>query len=224
MAYEPFIDDPDHIRELDGQRFVVLRPGPVVSDCHRHVQDVLRQHLSGYSVSYPARAHVTLAGFAAGTPLELVQQLVSGWTREVRSLRIEVHGVTSFPPPFQIAIVHVTKTPALFAALQGLRRTAEQRGLTISTVTRADEWVFHMSLAYCSKLGATQWRELARLIETLQVPSASCLCETVEIVAFDRGEEYSGGVHSLSREASSSASLLAPDTPLQPKSSAGVTR
>jgi len=206
MAYEPFIDDSDHIRELDGQRFVVLRPDAVVSDCHRQVQGVLRQHLSGCSVSYPARAHVTLAGFAAGTPLESVQELVSGWTRDVRSLRIEVHGATSFPPPFQIAIVYVVKTPALFTALQGLRRTAEQRGLTISTGTRADEWVFHMSLAYCSNLNATKWRELARLIETLQVPSASCLCETVEIVAFDRGEEYSGGVYSLSREASGSGS------------------
>ena len=59
--------------------------------------------------------------------------------------------------------------------------------------------VFHMSLAYCSKLSAAQWRELVRLTETIEVPKASCLLETVEIVAFDDGREYSGGIHSLSR-------------------------
>jgi hypothetical protein len=202
MLYEPFIDNPEHIRELDGQRFVVLRPAIVVSECHRQVQDVLRQRLSGLPASYPACAHVTLAGFAAGTPLESVQELVSDWLPDVPSLRIELQGATSFPPPFQIAILQVVKTPALFSALQGLRRKAEQRGLTMSTVTPAEQWVFHMSLAYCSSLSATEWSDVARFIEMLQVPSASCVQETVEVVAFDGAREYSGGLHALSRESS----------------------
>jgi 2'-5' RNA ligase len=206
MPYEPFIDDPEHIRELDGQRFVVLRPAIIVSECHRQVQDVLRQRLSGLPASYPARGHVTLAGFAAGTRLESVQELVSDWIPDVPSLRIEVQGATSFPPPFQIAILKVVKTPALFSALHGLRRRAEQRGLTVSTVTPAEEWVFHMSLAYCSNLSVTEWSELARFIERLRVPSASCVQETVEIVAFDGAREYSGGMQSLSRGTSGSGS------------------
>lgn len=204
MPYEPFIDDPDHIRALDRQRFIVLRPAAVVSECYRHVQGVLRQQLSGFHVSYPARAHVTFAGFAAGTPLASVQDLVSGWIGDVPALQIEVQRATFFPAPFQTAILQVLKTAALFAALQGLRRKAQERGLSISTITPAEEWVFHMSLAYCSNVNSTEWSRLVPLIETLRVPSASSVVETVEIVAFDAGREYPGGLHALSHGASGS--------------------
>ena len=206
MSYEPFIDDPEHLRELEGQRFVVLRPAMPVIQCHRQVQDVVRRRLSGLPVSYPARAHVTLAGFALGTPLESVQNLVSEWIRDVPSLRIEVQGATSFPAPFQIAILKVVKTSALFSALRGLRRKAEQRGLRLSTVTPAEEWVFHMSLAYCSKMSLADWDELAPFIEALEIPTASCVQETVEIVGFDDRREFSGGIHSLSRQTLGSGS------------------
>ena len=67
-------------------------------------------------------------------------------------------------------------------------------------VTPAEEWVFHISLAYCSKLSVAEWRELVQFIETLQIPNVSCVQKTVEIVAFDGGREYSGGIHSLSGE------------------------
>jgi 2'-5' RNA ligase len=200
MLYEPFITDPEHVRRLDGQRFVVLRPATAVTERYQQVQDVLRQRLSGFSASYPARAHVTLAGFACGTPLESVQHLVSEWILDVPPLHIEVQGVASFPPPFQIAILKVVKTPALFAALHDLRRKAEQRELTLSMMTPAEEWVFHMSLAYCSNLRVAEWRELVQFIETLQIPNVSCVQETAEIVAFDGGREYSGGIHPLSGE------------------------
>jgi 2'-5' RNA ligase len=205
MSYEPFIDDPEHIRALDRQRFVVLRPAPVVSECHRQVQDVLRRRLAGYPASFPARAHVTLAGFAVGTPLESVQDLVTDWIRDVPALQVAVERATSFPAPFQIAILQVLKTPALSAALQALRRRAEQRELAVSTTIPVEEWVFHMSLAYCSSLTATEWAGLTQFIEALQVPSASAAQESVEIVAFDGGKEYSGGAHSLRREVPVSA-------------------
>ena len=202
--YEPFIDDPEHIRQLEGQRFVVLRPAAGVSDCHRQVQDVLRQRFSGWPISYPARAHVTLAGFAAGTTLESVRDLVSGWIADVRGLQIEIRRASSFPPPFRIAILEVVKTPALFGALQSLRHKAEQRRLTLSTVVPAEEWIFHMSLAYGSRLTAAEWKDLTRLVDEMRVPNASCVQETVEIAAFDDGGEYSGGIHTLPRPASSS--------------------
>lgn len=204
MAYEPFINDPEHVRELDGQRFVVLRPALAVTECYHHVQDVVRRRLSGLPASYPARAHITLAGFAVGTPFESVQNLVSEWIRDVPCLQIEVQGATSFPPPFKIAILKVLKTPALFSALHGIRRKAELRRLTLSTVTPVEEWVFHMSLAYCSKLSVADWSELARFMETLETPSVSCVQETVEIVGFDDGREYSGGIQSLSHRTSGS--------------------
>jgi hypothetical protein len=32
VPYDAFVDDPIHLRELDRQRFVVLRPAKVVGD------------------------------------------------------------------------------------------------------------------------------------------------------------------------------------------------
>lgn len=144
---------------------------------------------------------MTLAGFASGTSLETVQDLVADWLRHVPPLPLEVEGAAAFPPPFQVAVLKMAKAPALFAALVELRRHAERRRLTLSTVIPAEQWVFHMSLAYCSKLSAAQWGELTQFLETVHVPSASCVQETVEIVAFDDGREYSGGIHSLARQA-----------------------
>jgi 2'-5' RNA ligase len=206
MSYEPFIDDPEHIRELDGQQFVVLRPAMTVTQCHHQVQDVVRRRLADLPASYPARAHVTLAGFAPGTSLESVQNLVSEWIRDLPSLRIELDGAAHFPPPFQIAILKVVRTPALFSALHGLRRKAEQRRLKLSTVIPEEEWVFHMSLAYCPKLAPADWSELALFIDALEIPKVSCVQETVEIVGFDDGREYSGGIHSLPGGTASSSS------------------
>lgn len=158
MAYEPFIDDPEHLRELEGQRFVVLRPARVVRECYCNAQALVRQRVSALPASFPVRAHVTLAGFAAGSPLGAVQELVAEWIRDVPPLWIEVQRATSFPAPFQIAILEVQKTSALLKALQRLRRAAEKRGLIISTSTPPEQWVFHMSVAYCSKLTPEEWR------------------------------------------------------------------
>ena len=201
MPDEPFIDDPEHIREVEGQRFVVFRPTGVVSDDYRELQDVVRRRLSGLPVSFPARGHVTLAGFAAGAQLQTIQELVSAWTLGVSPLRIQVQRATSFPSPFQILYLEISKTPALVRALQSLRRMAAERALSLDSAIPVDEWVFHMSLAYCPKLDATEWDSSARLVEAQPTLNPSCLQETVEIAAFDDGKEYSGGVYPLSGDA-----------------------
>ena len=124
---------------------------------------------------------------------------MSAWVGHVPPLGIDVGRALSFGSPFQIPILQVVKTPALFGAMTSLRRESERRGLPISTITPVENWVFHMSLAYCSELDAARWKEVERFIETLQAHSASCVQDTVELVAFDDGIEYSGGVFSLGR-------------------------
>jgi len=200
MSYEPFIDDPEHIKEVEGQRFIVLRPEGVVSDCHRKLQDVLRRRLSGLPVSFPARGHVTLAGFVGGTELHSIQELVSNWVRGVSPLRIQVERATSFPPPFKILYLELLKTPALFRALQTFRRMAEERALLLDSVISVDKWIFHMSLAYCPSLNATEWDSTARFVEGQPVLNPSSIQDTVEIAAYDDGKEYSGGVYPLTRD------------------------
>ena len=197
VIYQPCIADVAHIRALDRQRFVVLRPGSAVSEGHRRLQEILRERLSAFPISYPACAHVTLSGFDAGTPLDAVQTLVERWARGVPVLRIEIEGVAVFPPPFQIVIVQVRKTAELLTALVGLRQQAEEQQLSIATAIRPQDWVFHMSVAYCSGLSATAWRAVTALVQTLEVRPGRCLVEQAEVVAFDKNVEYSAGVYSL---------------------------
>jgi hypothetical protein len=59
------------------------------------------------------------------------------------------------------------------------------------------DWVFHMSVAYGETLDATDWVSVASFVETLRPVAAACTVGEAEIVAFDRGREYSGGLVTL---------------------------
>jgi len=195
--YQPFIEDPQHRTELDRQRFVVLRMPSAVTGIYEQVQEAVRHRVSALPVSYPARAHVTLCGFAAGAALAAVQEVVGSWARAMPSLLIDLERVSTFPSPFQIVMVQVRTTPELFTALASLRQRAGQRGLVLSTVVPAEQWIFHMSVAYCSGLTAEAWHDVRQFVETLRAPSATCVVGEAEVVAFDEGREYSGGVFSF---------------------------
>lgn len=197
--YRPFIDDPDHIARLEGQRYVVLRPIGMIPDVYAQVQAVVKANLAGLPVSYPAQPHVTLTGFPKGTHLESVRELVAQWTPTISDLRVEVERVSFFPTPFQIVILQVKKTAALFDALATLREWAKKRDFGDLPTTPAADWIFHMSIAYCAALSASAWADVMRLIQTIEQPAAQCVVTEIEIVAFDSGREYSGGVFELSR-------------------------
>jgi 2'-5' RNA ligase len=197
LSAQPFIDDPGHLRALERQRFVVLRPLPPVTAIYGELQAALRRELAALPVSYPAHAHVTLCGFAAGALLGAVQDLARSWAPSVQPQVIEVERVSSFPPPFQVVIIHVRKTPRLSAALADLRRRAEALQLPVSTLVPVGQWIFHMSVAYCSELSIPDWHELTSSVETLRVLPAHCTVEEAEVVAFDEGREYSGGTYSF---------------------------
>lgn len=53
MLYQPFLDDPSHIKALDRQRYVVLRAPLALSAAYTQVQEILRERLRGQPVSYP---------------------------------------------------------------------------------------------------------------------------------------------------------------------------
>ena len=197
MAYEPFIDDPGHIREVEGQRFVVLRPNAGVCKIHRHLQAVLRKAFGAVPISYPAQAHVTLAAFDAGTRLDGIQDLVDSWSRTVSPVRVTLERLASFPAPSQVVIIQVLNTPDLVAALSELRREAGEKRFSIDTTISPQDWVFHMSVAYCSKLNDREWNQLEQFVPELEVVLPSCVVNEAELVAFDEGREYSGGVYSL---------------------------
>src|SRR5689334_11714407 len=111
-TYQPFIDDSVRLAALDRQRFVVLRAPGVLHREFTRAQASVRQQFAGWPISYPAQPHITLCGFAAGTSLRHVQQLVTDWAPTVAAtLDLEIARAAAFPPPFQIAIIEVVKTP-----------------------------------------------------------------------------------------------------------------
>lgn len=193
------MDDVGHLALLEGQRFVVLRPDGAVSAAYDAVRAALQPHLSRLPLSSPARPHVTLRGFPAGTPLAQVQALVQSWAPGISPLRIEVEGVGTFPPPFKTVVVRIRRTPPLVHALASLRDLARERALPDlpGGAPSVDEWIFHMTVAYCAPLAEDEWAELTRRVATLSVLPATCVVRQAEVAALDDLRESSGGFYPL---------------------------
>jgi len=195
--YRPFIDDPGHIALLEGQRYVVLRPNGAVQDGYTQVREQVQDKLGRLQVSYPTQPHVTLAGFGKGTSIDAVREVVANWAPTVPPLRLEVVDLGVFPSPFQIVILRVRRTPEIADALTTLREQAQQSKLVDVATVQSSDWIFHMSVAYCSALSAAAWADVAAWVETVPVAAAECTVTEVELVAIDDGQEYSGGRLSL---------------------------
>jgi hypothetical protein len=207
MTYEPFIDDLEHIRAVDRQRFVVLRPNAFLTQLHKRLQELLRERFGDESISYAAQAHVTLGGFAAGTDLREVQDLVESWSLTVAPLRITVEAVACVPTPHQIVILRVAKTPELLAAVSQLQSSANRANLKIDATISPLDWVFHMSVGYCTHLNGSAWNDVETFVDEWKVSGASCVVNDVEVAAFDDEREYSGGVYALRGTTSAAAEV-----------------
>jgi 2'-5' RNA ligase len=195
--YRRYIDDPRDIVRLEGQRFVVLRPEGAIPEVYAQLRRDFQQRFGAYDVSYPAAAHVTLTGFPKGAPLDRVRALVAEWAKTIVPLTLEMEQLAVFPPPFQIVYVRLKKTTSLFHALVSLETHAQEAGLGDVTAVPLEQWVFHMSLAYCGRLAPEAWAEVERAVETMSVPAASCIVDEAEIVSFDEGRETLAGSYQL---------------------------
>lgn len=201
MTRVPFISDPGHLAALEGQRYIVLRPSGVVVEEFEKVRSSLRALIEVDAVSSPSFPHVTFIGLPSGTSLEDVQDLAARWAEQTPPLPIEVEGVSTFPPPFQGVIVQVTKTPSLSTALRAIRQISAEVGLPQWPERRpsVEDWIFHMSVAYCSKLPEHEWEVVVDQASKLTPGSASCLATEAEVVAYDGLEERPGGTFPFKR-------------------------
>jgi hypothetical protein len=127
-----------------------------------------------------------------------VRELVLNWAPTVPPLRLEIEGLGVFSTSFQIIIARVRRTPELSEALTTLREQAGQYKLVDVATIQPSDWIFHMSVAYCSALSAAAWPDVAAWVETASVAAAECTVTDVEIVGIDNGQEYSAGMLSLS--------------------------
>jgi hypothetical protein len=199
--YRPFIDNPRALASYAGQRYVVLR---VVGDPalrYREIQAQLRVKLGDSSIMFPAVPHVTLAGYKPGTDKGILASVVATWAATIEPLHVEVgEPVACFPPPFQVIILPVRHTEALFGALVAIRDAGARAGFPLATVTPPENWRFHLTLAVCNRLESSAWTEAQRIAEACEVRGAAhSVVQAAELVVFDKGAESSGGRFALGR-------------------------
>jgi 2'-5' RNA ligase len=199
--YRPFIDDPQARAHYAGQRYVVLRVVGEPALRYGEVQARLRAKLRNRSIMFPAVPHITLAGYKPGTDEGRLASVVASWATTIEPLDIEVdEPVSWFPPPFQVIILPVRRTQALFGALVAIRDAGARAGFPLATVTPPESWTFHLTLATCAGLENSAWTEAQRIAGTCQVRRpARSVAKAAELVVFDNGAESSGGTFRLGR-------------------------
>jgi len=175
-----------------------LRAEGELASAHERVREELRSLLRDARVLYPNTGHVTMRGFPAHTDVDTIRQTVDGWAGATRRLRLEVEGVSVFGPPFQIVVVVIRKTPELADAHRLLLDQALRAGLPDWPGTIAvDDWIFHMSAAYCGDLDEPAWERAAQLAQCLTPNEACQVAGHVEVVAFDERTEHAAGRFAL---------------------------
>jgi hypothetical protein len=201
--YRPFIDDPQALAHYAGHRFVVLRVTGDPALRYREVQARLRAELGDPSIMFPAVPHVTLAGYKPGTDEGRLASVVATLAATIEPLDLEVgEPVSCFPPPFQVIILPVRRTQALFGALVAIRDAGARAGFPLATVTPPENWTFHLTLATCTGLESSAWTEAQRIARACEVRgTARSVVKAAELVVFDNGAESSGGRFPFGRPA-----------------------
>jgi 2'-5' RNA ligase len=197
--YHPFITDSRALAHYSGCRYIVLRVAGEPAQRYQEVQAQLRAELSDPSIMFPAVPHVTLAGYKPGTNITDLAGVVASWAATIGPLEIEVgEPVSWFPSPFQIVVLLVRRTQALFEALVAIREAGARAGFPLATVTSPESWTFHLTLATCTKLESAAWVETQRIAAACAMRGpARWVAKAAELVVFDNGSESSGGVFPL---------------------------
>jgi 2'-5' RNA ligase len=195
---EPFITDPGHLAELEGQRYVVLRPEDELRAAYEEIRGQFELALDREPVSYPNIGHVTLRGYPAGTNAEDIGRAVERWATRSPPLDLESEGLSIFGEPDRIVVLVIRKTPELADAYQRLLGESLSTGLPdwpgrIS----AEDWVFHMSVAYCRALNDEAWTRAVELARSLKPAAGLHRADQAELVAFDGGVERRVGSYVL---------------------------
>lgn len=201
--YRPFIDDPRALASYAGQRYVVLRVAGDPALRYQELQAQLRAKLRDPSIMFPAVPHITLAGYKPGTDEGRLASVVATWAAAIEPLDLEVGDpVSCFPPPFQVIVLPIRRTPALFGALVEIRDAGARAGFPLATVTPPENWTFHLTLATCGRLENSAWTKAQRIAEACEAPAtARSIADAAELVVFDNGAESSGGKFPLGHPA-----------------------
>lgn len=182
--------DPSLLDSLNGQQYLVVRPAGRVASFYETEQESLIRVLPD-SVSFPNTGHVTLRGFYEPERVDALRELLVRWASEQPAIRLQVDGVDGFPPPFQVLIARLQRTPTLVEAYASLTAALDATDFYRIGELPLDEWVFHLSLVYASTLSEPDWAEAHEDSRRELDPAPTEVCSTVEFVWYENGIERS---------------------------------
>jgi 2'-5' RNA ligase len=190
-THVPFITDPQHLAEVAGTAYVVVRPNGEVVEAFDAVQRRVREVVGDDGATWPA-AHLTLKGFGTRErPIDhggekAIASLVRAWASETPPFEVRVEAFDVFPED-RIPIVRISRTAELGLALGDLRSRAAIEGLQgHEDFITPEDWIFHLSIGYVEE---ERWPTLEAALNDLSVSPASCTADAVELVGFDGGPE-----------------------------------
>lgn len=197
-VYRPFMP-PGHAVALAGQRYVVLRPVGTVAAAYDSLRTELTDLVGSLDVTGPLVGHITLAGISAEASLIDMNAVVDEWARTATAVPLRILRVTCFPPPFQIVVAEMERTPQLVSGFSTLNSRLRAAGIPSLIQRPLDEWTFHMSMLYCTSVPAERWPTVVAGASRLSPLShAAEVVETADVALFDaNGAESDGGVRVL---------------------------
>ncbi len=152
-----FMTDPALLASLEGQQYLVLRPTGPVGEFYDLEQASLKVQLPE-SISHPHTGHVTLRGFSEPARIHELKNTVMAWARQQAPIEVRVDAIDGFPTPFQILIARLHRSPTLVEAYESLTSALDATDLQRIGELPLDQWIFHMSLAYCNALSGKDWQ------------------------------------------------------------------
>ncbi len=180
--------DPEQLAALDGQQYLVLRPGGAVSDAYRATQTQLLR-TTPQALKHPHTEHVTLRGFSEPERRTQVISLVRRWAALQAPIEIGVDAIDTFAAPWQIVIMRLQRTASLVSAYTSLTDALDATNLQRLDELSIDEWIFHLSLVYGTTLAPEAWADLARAVGRMRTDQPACVITEAELVWYAEGRE-----------------------------------
>ncbi|PJJ70716.1 2'-5' RNA ligase superfamily protein [Diaminobutyricimonas aerilata] len=183
----PFMTDPAQLAALEGQQYVVFRPIDGVLRAYEAARRAVAPLLPT-GATHPHAGHVTLRGFHEPRRVESLKNFIADWAAEQTPVTMNVDTLDGFPPPFRVAILRLARSPSLVDAYASLTHALERTDFARVGELPVDDWIFHMSVAYCGDMPDDRWSELHRTVTDSPLRSASEVLSEIEFVWYEQGE------------------------------------
>lgn len=181
--------DPHQLASLEGQQYLVLRPAEGIAAFYNGEQASIRQQLPN-GITGPNAGHVTLRGFSEPTRVQELKSCILKWAARQEPIELVVEGIDGFPPPFQILIARLQPSGSLVDAYSTLTATLDATDFRRIGELPLQEWVFHLSLAYCRSLSEDEWQAVqSRYTRSVEERPREVLSQA-EFVWYQDGKEH----------------------------------